>query len=77
MSFQIPDANWLISNKKINSRHHDSATFVKKLEVFLPTSSAHQRRVRVEWKAVEVNNCTPSNPTSKRYAICPKEEVYF
>ena len=59
VSFQIPDANWLVSNKWINSRERDSAIFVKNLEVFLPTSSAHERNVRVEWKAVGMNYFTP------------------
>ena len=77
VSFQIPDADWLVSNKWINSRDRDSAIFVKNLEVFLPTSSAHERNVRVEWKAVGMNYFTPSNPTSKRYAIVPRKKSVF
>ena len=75
ITFKIPNGKWLVNNRWINARDEQSAIFVKKFEVFVPTVSVTERMVRVDASITGLNQLTP--PDGKSYVIVPEKRFIF
>lgn len=73
--FKIPNGQWLVNKGWISEQDRESAIFVKKFEVFVPTVSVTERRVRVEAAITGMNQLTP--PDGKSYVIVPERNFIF
>lgn len=73
--FQIPDSDWLVTNKWISALERDSAIVVKKFEVFLPYEGNTQRRAYVKAEVIGDNKLSTSSSTS--YVIVPNKKLIF
>lgn len=75
VTFKIPNGKWLVDNRWINAQDEQSAIFVKKFEVFVPTVSVTERMVRVDASITGLNQHTP--PDGKSYVIVPEKNFIF
>ena len=73
--FKIPNGQWLVNKGWISQQDREAAIVVKKFEVFVPTVSITERRVRVEAAITGMNQLTP--PDGKSYVIVPERNFIF
>lgn len=71
--FQIPNSQWLVDNGWIAEGDKDSAIFVKKFEVFMPTVSTFKGRKQVKVEVVGENKLPPTDAKHTSYVIVPNE----
>lgn len=73
--FKIPNSQWLVDKGWISQQDKEAAIFVKKFEVYVPTVSVTERRVRVQAAITGMNQLTL--PDGKSYAIVPERNFIF
>ena len=73
--FKIPNGQWLVDKGWISQQDKEAAIFVKKFEVYVPTVSVTERRVRVQAAITGMNKLTL--PDGKSYVIVPERNFIF
>lgn len=73
--FKIPNGQWLVDKGWISQQDKETAIFVKKFEVYVPTVSVTERRVRVQATITGMNKLTL--PDGKSYVIVPERNFIF
>jgi len=73
--FKIPNGQWLVDEGWISQQDKEAAIFVKKFEVYVPTVSVTERRVRVQAAITGMNQL--ALPDGKSYAIVPERNFIF
>lgn len=73
--FKIPNGQWLVDKGWISQQDREAAIFVKKFEVYVPTVSVTERRIRVQAAITGMNKLTL--PDGKSYVIVPERNFIF
>ena len=73
--FKIPNGQWLVDKGWISQQDKEAAIFVKKFEIYVPTVSVTERRVRVQAAITGMNQLTL--PDGKSYVIVPERNFIF
>lgn len=73
--FKIPHGQWLVDKGWISQQDKEAAIFVKKFEIYVPTVSVTERRVRVQAAITGMNKLTL--PDGKSFVIVPERNFIF
>lgn len=73
--FKIPHGQWLVDKGWISQQDKEAAIFVKKFEIYVPTVSVTERRVRVQAAITGMNQLTL--PDGKSFVIVPERNFIF